>query len=286
MASIKEKAMLVSLTVSVWTNSAWDGDVVAGIAKRTGTATDVHTYRKNLIKPEALAPIKARALALKVYWRSCTLPWDNGGTRILPSVKWKEFTEGMRNLRNDYDKTVADFCRQYPKMKAEARQRLKSLFNESDFPSTEGIKSKFGVDLEFLPVPDGGDFRVAISDEEKSILEASVRRQVEQHTKQAMCALVEKLQDTVQFMAERMKEADPAIRASLVTNIKEVCAEVDSFNLAGDKRIDDFKKQSEALIKGINIEALKSDKKARKEVATKADELLAKMAGYIGGGAA
>lgn len=286
MASIKEKALLVSLTVSVWTNSAWDGSVVEGLAKRTGTALDVHSYRKNLVKPEALAPIKARALALKTYWRASTLPWGDGGTRILPSEKWKEFTEKMRELRSDYERTLADFCRDYPKMKAEARQRLKGLFEEDDFPSVNAIRHKFGVALEFLPIPDGKDFRVAITEDEKRVLEDSVKRQVEQHTKQAMAALVEKLQETVKLMAERMKEADPTLRASLVLNIKEVCTEVDSFNLAGDKRIEDFKKQSEALIKGVNLEALKSDKKARKEVATKADELLAKMASYIGSGSA
>lgn len=282
MASIQEKAILVSLTVSVWTNTAFDGDVVAGLAKRTGTATDVHSYRKNLVKPEALAAIKARALALKTYWRASTLPWGNGGVRILPSANFKEFTEKMRELRNDYERTAAEFVREYPKMKQEARQRLKGLFNEEDFPTAEGIKRKFGVELECMPIPDGKDFRVSITAEEKKALEESVKRQVESHTRQAMAALVEKLQETVTLLSERMKEEDPSLRASLVINIKELCAEVDSFNLAGDKRIDEFKKQSEALIKGINLENLKADKKGRKEVASKADELLAKMASYIG----
>lgn len=283
--SIKDKAFLVSLSVSMWTNAVHDGAVVSDLMKKTDTVEDVHRYKKVLVKPEALVQVRGARIALRTHWWNNTLPWGNGGVRLLPAPKYQSFMEEMRKLRVEYEKQVDAFCGNYPAMKKEARRRLGTLFKEDDFPSMDSIRRKFGCSLGFAPIPDANDFRVTLSDDEKRELAKEIERDVQTNTKGAMNALVEKLQETVALLAERLKEDDPVLRRSLVENIKEVCSEVDTFNLVDDKRIDAFKKSTEQLTKLINLEELKEDKKKRKEVASKADEILAKMAGYTGGGA-
>lgn len=280
--AIKNKAILVSLSVSIWTNAVKDASVVDGIMKKTDTPEDVHRYKKVLIKPEALTQVRAARIALRSYWWENTLPWGNSGIRLLPSTKYQEFVEKMRELRIDYDRAVTTFCREYPKMKAEARQRLHSLFDERDFPSLDGIKRKFGCSLDFAPIPDGDDFRVKLSEDEVEALRREVERSVEENTQGAMKALVEKLQETVSHLTERMKEAEPVVRTSLIENIKEACTKVEAFNLIDDKKIDALRKATEGLVKGVEVDRLREDKKTRKELATRADEVLAKMAAYIG----
>jgi hypothetical protein len=284
--SIRDKALLVSLSVSLWTNAVHDEGVVSDIMKKTGTDNDVHRYKKVLVKPEALTQVRAARVALRQHWWSNTLPWGNGGVRILPSSKYQAFVERLRTLRIDYDKAVDKFCDDYPKMKAEARRRLKELYDDKNFPSLSAIRSKFGCEVEFAPIPDASDFRVKLSESERDELAKDVERALQANAKGAMNALVEKLQETVELLSERLKEDEPILRRSLVENIKEVCAEVDAFNLVDDKKIESFKKATEVMLKGVNFEELKDDRKKRVELATKADDILAKMAGYTGGNGA
>lgn len=281
--SVKDKALLVSLSVSMWTNAVHDEAVVGDIMKKTSTAHDVHAYKKILIKPEAMAQVRAARIALRTYWWSNTLPWGDGGVRVLPAPRYQEFVEKIRELRTEYEAAVAAFVREYPKMKMEARKRLGSLYRDEDFPSLNSIKGKFDCDIDFAPIPDAGDFRVSLSESEKKELGREVERAVQANTRGAMQALVGKLQKTVALLSERMKEADPGLRRSLIENIAEVCSEVEVFNFTDDKQIESFKKAAEQLTKGADLDMLKEDKKARKTLATKADEILAKMAMYTGG---
>jgi hypothetical protein len=269
----------------MWTNAVHDNKVVDDIMKRTSTVNDVHRYKKVLIKPEAMSQVQAARIALRAHWWQQTLPWGNSGVRILPSEKYQEFTTKMRELQLNYNTAVDAFVREYPKMKAEARRRLMSLYDENDFPSMDSIKRKFGCDIDYSPIPSGEDFRVDLSESEKKILSKEVERAVEANARGAMNALVQKMVDTIQLLSERMKESDPGIRKSLVENIKKVCDEVSTFNFVDDKRIEAFKKSAEALTTGIDLDQLKEDKKAREALATKADDILAKMAAYTGGGA-
>lgn len=281
--SIKNKAMLVSLSVSMWTNAVKDGDVVSGLMKKTGTAEDVHRYKKVLIKPEALLQVRSARIAIRAHWWNNTLPWGNSGVRLLPSSKFKEFAEKMRELEVDFEKAVADFVRNYPKIKAEARQRLRDMFKEDDFPSLSSIKDRFAVELSVYPIPDAQDFRVSLSEGEMKELRKEVEATVQANTSKAMGALITMVRETVEVLRDRLKESDPTIRQSLVDNIEKVCAEVADFNVVDDKKVESVRKAAESLTKGVDLDAIKTDKKARKALADKADEILAKMASYTGG---
>lgn len=281
--SIKNKAILVSLSVSMWTNAVKDNDVVSGLMKKTETAEDVHRYKKVLVKPEAMLQIRSARIAIRAHWWNSTLPWGNSGIRLLPAVKHQEFAEKMRELRTDFEKAVADFVRNYPKMKAEARQRLKGMFKDEDFPGMDRIRDKFDVELEFAPIPDGADFRVSLSEGEMKELRKEVEASVQANTQKAMGALVAMMRDTIETLAARLKESDPTIRESLIANVADVAREVAEFNIVDDKKVESFRKAAEELTKGVDIDTIKTDKKARKALATKADDILAKMASYTGG---
>lgn len=283
MASIKEKALLVSLSVSFWTNTAADAGVVNDIMAKTHTGMDVHRYKKVLVKPEAMTPVKSARAAMRKHWWDNTLPWGNGGVRLLPSERYQKFAEQMRTLRNDYETAVAGFVSNYPKMKAEARKRLGPLFREEDFPSLDGIKGKFQVSLDFAPIPDAKDFRIDLSEAERKEIHREVERMVAENTRTAMGSLVERMAEVVKTLTERLKEADPTIRQSLFDNLVEVCKEVEEFNLLGDSQITALRKGVETLAaKPEQVDHLKEDKKARAALAKKADDILAKMASYIG----
>lgn len=281
--SIKEKALLVSLSISMWTNAVHDDKAGQDVARRNSADSDVVILKKTLIKQDAMAQVRSCRIALRSHWLSNTLPWGDGGIRVLPSDRYQVFVKKFRELKADYIASVEAFCKEYPKMKLEARRRLGKLYDDDDFPTIDSIRRRFDCEFNFVPIPDAGDFRVHLSEAEKKELGKDIERQVTSHAQGAMKALVLQLKETIEMLAARMKEDDPGLRKSLVENVNKMAAEMTAFNFEDDKQVEAFKKAAETLVKGVDIDVLKEDKKARKVLATKADEILEKMAAYTGG---
>lgn len=283
MKTIQQQAMLVNLGIAYWTANASDESVVERISRSTKSEQDQHAYRKILVKPDAINEVKAVRSRARAYHFSKTMPWIDGGTRILPAHFYKEYQEKMKEFRNEYEAAAAKFCRAYSALKGEARKRLGDLFKDDDYPSESSLRSKFSWDIKFLPIPSGNDWRVAGLNSKD---EAEMKKQVEEQVVAAMVAasrdLMKRLMEVVSDLAGAMKDSKSTFRNSIVGNIKEMVALVRSMNIMGDEKLEAVCKEVEKTLVKLNADELREDKKKRKEAADDADAILKKMAGYLG----
>lgn len=283
MSDIRNKAMLVTLSVSYWTANASDERVIDEISVRHKSERDQHQYRKILVHPDSINAVKAVRSRARAYYFDKTGPWVDGGTRILPSAFYLEFAEKMHEFRGEYEEAVSAFIRKYSALKGEARKRLGNLFKEEDYPSTDALRSKFSWDMGVFPIPAKEDWRIDLGGKE----DASIKRQIEEKVAAAVESynrdLFNRLAKVVKAMSETMrKSADPTFRDSIVGNIRDVCALAQSMNISGDPELDKTIKRIQHDLGKLDPAALRDDKKARKAAADTADEILAKLSGYIG----
>lgn len=281
--SLHNRAMLVGLSIAYWTGKASDEGVIDGIAKASKSERDQHEYRKILIKPEAINEVKAVRSRARAYHFDKTLPWIDGGTRILPSGFYMEYSAKMHEFRGEYEAAVNKFVRQFTALKGEARKRLGTLFKEEDYPSHDALKSKFSWDMNVFPIPAKEDWRVELGGK----TDADIKRQIDEKLQVAMEIatkdLWNRLHDVVSALAEKMRESgDPVFRDSLVGNIRELCGVMRQMNVANDHDLDKMVKQIESSMAKLDPNELREDKKKRKQVADSADDILKKMAAYIG----
>lgn len=283
--ALTNKAMLVTLSISYWTGRASDDRVVDEISKAHKAEKDAHDYHKILVHPDAINKVKAVRSRARAYHFEKTLPWIDGGTRILPAAFYEEYSTKMREFRGEYEQAATDFIRQYNGLKGEARKRLGSLYREEDYPAQRSLEAKFAYKVGVLPIPEAGDWRVKLGAKE----EAHVRKQIEEQLRQAMAVatrdLWKRLFDVVSDLATKMKEkGDIVFRDSLIGNIRQVLEVLPAMNVADDPKLEDMRKKVEHDLAKLNpAELREADAKTRKKVADAADELLAKMAGYVGG---
>jgi len=85
MSNLNEKAMLVKLSVSQWTARKYDKKVSQEINDQY-SAHDAGRYNKVLIAQEEIKKISKVASQARSFHYFNTLPWDDNGSRILPSV--------------------------------------------------------------------------------------------------------------------------------------------------------------------------------------------------------
>lgn len=280
--SIKDRAMLVTLSIAYWTGKASDDRVLDEVHKKHNIEKGAQEYRKLLVNPEAINAVKAVRSRARTYHFEKTLPWIDGGTRILPAAFYFEYAEKMREFKGEYDIAIAEFLKNYSKLKGEARKRLGSLYRDEDYPSAEILRRKFGWDMTVLPIPSGNDWRVSLGGK----AEAEVRKQIEEKVKAAMATatrdLWQRLYVVVEALSVKMKEAEPRFRDSIIGNIRELVAMLPDMNVAGDAKLEEMRKQVEVELAKLSLDDLRDDAKSRKKTADAADAILAKMAGYIG----
>jgi len=284
---LTKKAMLSAVHIGSWTGRASDERVINDIAEKHHSQKDMHEYRKVLIKPEALNLIKSARGRARLYWTSNTLPWLDGGTRVLPATRYKEFAAKMREFKADFDKEVENFVAAYDLLKAEARKRLgPALYREEDYPARSELAARFKFEVNVFPIPSSGDWRQKLGEE----AEAEMREELAKSTDDAIAkarAIMSKdlwmrIYAEVEAMAEAMKRAKPNFRPSILGNIKAIIAVLPELNVAEDPELTRMGKEIMTAISNLDTDVLREDPVQRKRAANSADAILAKMKGYVG----
>lgn len=194
--SIKNHALLVSLSVSKPQMTKKDEKATVS-AEVANNAYGAGQYRKDLYPKALVQPIMSVESSARAYIESTTYMWTRG-EYLLPTSKFMEFSERIGKFQLEFDQCVTAFLNNWSNVMQQAQQRQGDLFDATAYPDLTDLKTDFRFRVNYRPVTDVQDFRVAMQDDEMDTL----RTEVEQATKEAMDnmlrAPLERLKDVVQ----------------------------------------------------------------------------------------
>lgn len=203
--SLSSRAMLCSISISVWSARKHDPETSEEIAQRHGAQADAGRYHKVLLPKEALAEIQKIVSEARQEHYFMTLPWNDNGYRVLPAAAYMDHTDRMRELSNRFTPAVEALAHQFGQLVEEAKGRLGGLFRSEDYPAPDELRSKFSFETKVMPLPDAGDFRVALGDEEKERIKRQITAAVETSLQVASRELWQRLYEAVSHLAERLQ---------------------------------------------------------------------------------
>jgi Protein of unknown function (DUF3150) len=286
--SITKRAMLVSLNIQQWTGAKHDRKVSQEVAIAHNSDVSMGRYRKLLVAKESLERLRQLTSTARQEHYKRTLPWSDGGTRILSSEAYFEYAEKMRELGREWEPAVDEFLAQYPQVIAEARGRLNGLFNEEDYPTPANMRRKFSFTFSVLPMPTAKDFRVELGDAETKRVRAEIEESVNESLRVAMNDVWERLRDVVSRMVERLraysmteKGVSNPFRDSLVTNIRELLDVLPSLNITQDANLTEVAQKIGAELCRYDADTLREDTSARERTADAAEAILKQMEAFI-----
>jgi len=285
---LSEKAMLVHLSISIWTGKRLDKRITREVAEQAGIwqvkPERAGRYVKSLLpqQAESLEAIKQVATSLRTHHYENTLPWAQDGARILPSPNFLRYSTRIRELRGDFDRAVREFLAEYPDLQRNAARILNGNYREQDYPSLDKLRRKFKTSLEVLPFPSSSDFRVDIADEHAMVLRSQIESQVQDAVADAMGDLWKRLYDVVWRMSERLSDPKKIFRDSLIGNIKELVELLPQLNLTNDPKLEEFRRQAQAKLSGFDPQTLRENRAYRGMAAQAAREIVADMQAYMG----
>jgi len=277
--SIHEKACLVKLTISQWTATRLDRKKSDELCQANGTTREWLRANKTLLPKSAIDPISKLASEARNYHYGVTLPWDDMGARILATALYTDYVEQINRYTERFGELVAALCRDYPRLKDEARTNLNGAFREEDYPAD--LSDRYGISVKVTPIPQGSDLRIAVGDAELQRLRASIESNVQQQLAESMKDLWRRLRDVVAAAAERLSDSKAVFRDSLIGNIRELVDVLPKLNILSDKDLNDMAAQIKKDLAQYEPNVLRRSRTARRTAANKAQDALKKLDWYM-----
>ncbi len=280
MSNLNEKAVLVSLCVSQWTGRKLDRTATDTVETTHATKHGVGNYHKRLLPGATeLKAIEAQASILRKFYRENSLPWCADGSRIIAAHHYGAFLAEFRTYKAAFERAVSEFISVYPSLQADAISALGNLYRPGEYPSATDLASRFGCEIQVMPVPSVADFRIDLSEAERAEFVARMAS-VEQA---AMRDIWERLHATVSKAANTLSTPGAVFRDTLVSNITDICAMLPKLNFANDPALESMRQEVERVTAKMAPEALRTEQAARSESAKALDAITAKMASLMGG---
>ncbi len=287
--ALGERAMLVSLSVSIWSARKHDARISDKVAAEHGADRSMGRYAKHLIPRDLLAAVTAANTALREHHNLNTLAWGDDGTRILPAANYLGYQAQQQTLEDAFDRAVLDFVASYPAYVETARTALNGLFDPRDYPAPAQINGKFAVRRHVLPVAQPDDFRVQLDDAQVARIRAEIEARNAELVANANRDLWQRVQEVTSRLVERLSafQVDPKtgsrinpFRDSLIENIRALLEIMPRLNITGDARIEQVRQDLAGQVARHDPEALRANDVLRAEVVDAAGGILARMEGY------
>lgn len=281
--SINASSVLVELNISVWPASKVDREMTDKTNADAGAVRDAAQTRKNLFAGTSLRKdIEKFAARVRLYHNTHTLPWADKGERLLPTKLFLEYKQTMDKFEQTFEYMCDNFYNEYPRLVAEAPQRLGSMFKADDYPDLDEVKLKFGFKRAINPLPEAGDFRLDIPANDLEEVRAEYEGKFNERLAAAMKAPWERLHDMLTHMSEKLNDTDEETKRryhdTLLTNPLELCALLTKLNVTNDPKLEEARRQLEAAISNETIEAIRDSADSRAHLKTKVDAIIGKFA--------
>ena len=285
--SLHDKAILVSLSTPKYGLNRNDETEAKAVAQRHGANSKSIGVTKRLLQGNpAYDAVRKFDSALAVWNRTQTLPWDDNGTRLLPTMQYDPYMAYMRQARADRERLVKVFLDDYDNFVQADRATLSTMFNPSDYADRYTVRDRFNFKLDVQPVPDGKDFRVTVSKSDLVEMQKNVDTRLREAEDKARLDLFQRLATPLLDIASKLGESDKArtlhTTNPLVENLREILDLIPRLNITGDPKIMEFHAAVTDKLSHITPETMKDNDLVRSVAARQAQQILDEMSDFMG----
>lgn len=280
-ATLQSSAMLVELGISVWTARKLDKRASEDVTTQNHADRGMANVNKRLLACDELTAVQKFAANARTAHYAMTLPWSDSGLRMLPTSKYFDYQKAVTRLQSEFYDLVEKFLDRYEWLINETQLKLGDMYDPSEYPSNNTVRAKFGFRLNYIPLPEAGDFRIDIGNQQAAELQQQYASFYEAQLNRAMNDLWTRAYEALSRMSERLDYADheqkKVFRDSLVSNVLDIIDMMESMNVTGDPKMQMQQRQLKQAMQGVTPEALRDDAYLRRETKQAVDAALAAL---------
>lgn len=279
-AGVARAAMLVDLNIAIYSGRKQDRTTQAEVtlAKGSGSKKAASVYKNLFAECKELEAItKFQARARSEHYR-LTLPWNDRGARLLPTISLLDYKQVMNRYQQEFDRLVDAFLIKYSTLVAAAAFQLGTLFDRNEYPDAAQVARRFRMDIAFVPLPTSGDFRLDVESEvQRELMEQYDRRLAEQlasATKDSWDRLYEALSRLSDRLTVDEDGKKKIFHDTIVTGAVDLCELLTAMNVTQDPQLESARRKLQEVLLGVTPKELREEDGTRVLTKQKVDEIL------------
>lgn len=228
---------------------------------------------------KAVTAVRNRAIS---YWKGISLPFPEPGIRLIRQDDIPAFDVHLTTVRAELEEAVWNLNSHYSELKSSARNRLGSLFDANDYPTS--LIGLFKIDWDF-PSVEPPDYLRELHPKLWREQQALAAARFDEAVKLAEDAFVDELSKLVSHLTERLsgqEDGKPKIfRDSAIQNLSEFFQRFKQLNIRSNAQLDELVEQAQQIVHGVAPQQLRENANLRQEVATQLSSVQSVLDGLL-----
>tara|TARA_R110001606_G_scaffold167898_1_gene312277 strand:+ start:226 stop:1152 length:927 start_codon:yes stop_codon:yes gene_type:complete len=274
--TLASASMLVEVNISNWTGRKKDKAASKDVTTRNNANDGVASVHKALLADSNnLRAIQQHVTSTRSIHAHMTMPWSNSGLRLLPTAQYFKYQQTMTDMQNEFERLITEFINTYNDEVVNVQIKLGDLFSREDYPTTDELKRKFGFSINYMPLPDAGDFRIDIGNEALAEVKQQYSEFYAKQYSTAMNDVWTRLHKALTSMSDRLdyssKEDKKVFRDTLVSNVTDMIELLRVCNVTNSTQMSAMADSLEEAMSGVTPDALREDDYFRAETKAAVD---------------
>ena len=252
---LAKKAMLVTLMVGSWSPNVHDAAVTNEVARNYSAAQNAGWYTKRLFQKNVLHGIGSIGSTARAIHYRLTMPWDDKGTRLLPTAFYNEYRTKVDALIDQRQDAVNAFLRNYKQHIDEAKKSLGSLFNQKDYPSEQYLRDRLVMSYHKEPVPDASHFVADLAADEAEGIRKSMDSMIAAQTRKAVGSVYEMVEARARIVADYLHVDEDGkqgvFRKELLAWMHDFATLLPDLNVTDDPELAALARKAARAVEGI-----------------------------------
>lgn len=272
--SIQNRALLADLNLGKFTNKIQDKEAQQKIVDTYQCDKKAISSKKTILS-QALKPLQSIISGCYNYHIKSTLPWEDRSWRLLPTIKFFDYTEEIRKFKDELTLALMELEKTYQEDIKNDEAYLKGLQKMSDYPTFESLSKQYRIELNFAPLPSSSDFRIECEADQLEQLKKNYEDREKSLLHNLAKDLYIRLSEPLKHLVETL--VDPSIKIyhkSLLTNIENVIKLVASYNIIHDEKITEIIDEINKSILKYEIKTIKTDNQSKMDIISNTNQVL------------
>ncbi len=243
----------------------------AQAAEQFGAEGQYLSAAKKLLdtKHEAFQQVTSIRSQILSYWKGLTIPYPEPGIRLMRQDDLEGFNARMSEMRDQLTAAVENLDQHFEQLRNAARDRLGSLFNPADYPST--LLGLFGVEFDF-PSVEPPEYLLRLNPHLYQQERQRIAARFDEAVKLAEEAFITEFSKLVSHLTERLREGVDGerkiFRDTALTNLTEFFERFKSLNVSSDASLDRLVETARQAVQGADPHIVRNSSSLRQHITT------------------
>ncbi len=228
---------------------------------------------------KTVTAVKGRIVS---YWKGMTLPFPEAGVRLIRQDQVEIFNDRLSASRDELAEAVAGLDNHYAELRETARDRLGSLYNAADYPSS--LVGMFSVEWGF-PSVEPPDYLLRLNPRLYEDERQRMASRFEQAVTMAEDAFLAEFAKLVDHLTERLtlgEDGKPKVfRNSAMQNLHTFFERFRSLNVSSNEQLDQLVVTAQQTLRGIRPGQLRHQDGLRQRIASQLASVGSRLEGMM-----